>query len=154
MSIAVVAAGCGGGGGGDDGSTAPSLSKAEFVKRANAVCKKQRADLIEEASSFERLRSGRKPRPYADMVHFVLLPTIEEELNRLEELGVPAGEEKYVGYILFTEQSALDSVATMPRVGSIEAAERHFIKSGKLFRAYGLSACAHPRHEQTNDKGA
>ena len=77
---------------------------------------------MEQVSAFERRRGRGKPRPYADMVHFVFLPVVEEELARLEELDVPAGDEDLVDFILFTERAAVDKVAIMPRVASIKAA--------------------------------
>lgn len=143
--IAAIATGCGGGGDPASGSgsgntvTAPP-SKAAFVKEANAACSHARAGLATKEAEFERRRGGRKPRPGADMVHFVYLPTMESQIWRIEELGVPHGEERRVEELLYTEQHAIDSVAVM-QFASQPLAERHFAKADKLFRAYGLGSC-------------
>lgn len=138
-SAALVVAGCGGG---DEASSASTLSKAEFVKRANAVCRKERAGLAGRIAEFEQRRGGKKPRPYADAVHFVVLPTIESEIWKIESIGTPVGEKERIRVLLAAERSALDSVAVKPRVPSIEAARQPFDRSGRMFRAYGLSSCA------------
>jgi hypothetical protein len=139
-AVAVLAAGCGGG---SDASGASSLSKAEFIKQANAGCKKERAGLMERIADFERRRAGKKPREYADAVHFVFLPTIEAEVWEIGKLDAPPSEEKPVYELLSDDRTAIDAVAVIPRVPSIKAAERHFTAVGKMFRASGLPACAH-----------
>lgn len=138
-AIALVG-GCGGGGEDDAGPTKPT--KAEFIKQANAACEEERAGLMKRVADFERNRSGGRPEPGADMVHFVYLPTMEAQVFRIEELGVPRGESIRIDMMLDASRFAIDAVAVKPRVPSMEAAERHFAEADKLFLEYGLDSCA------------
>jgi hypothetical protein len=140
-AIATVVFGCGADNGG--GKTATSPSKAEFIRQANSACARERSGLKERLSAFERFRAGEKPEPYADAVHFVLLPTIEEEIARVEELDPPGGEEERVDTILFAQKSTLDSLAVKQRVASISFAEKAFAAPARMLRAYGLASCAY-----------
>jgi hypothetical protein len=141
-SIVVTSVGCGGGDADTSTSTTAPLSKAQFLKQANAACAKERAGLAQRVAKYERLRGGREPAPGADMVHFIFLPTIEAQILRIEEIGVPRGQAGQVGAILDAERRSVDSVAVIQRVPSIAKAVRQFAEADKLLRAYGLDACA------------
>jgi hypothetical protein len=149
LLTAVVGAGCGGGGGdtskASTSSTAltiPTLDKAKFLKLANAACREARAGLGQRVASYERITAKEKPGSYVDMVHFVFLPTIEGEILGIEHTGIPKGEKERLRVLLAADRTAVDAVAVMEKVPSIAVAERHFVKSGRMLRAYGLSACA------------
>jgi hypothetical protein len=141
-----ISAGIGFGCGGDDddGATAAGGAKAEFASKANAACAKESSGLMKRARTFEKRRAeaDASPEPYVDMVHFVFLPTVEMQVLRIEQLKPPVGEAARVDALLDADRSAIDRVATMPRVPSIEVARRYFVEADKLFRAYGLAACA------------
>jgi hypothetical protein len=139
VSIGMVSFGCGGD---EKPASASVFSKAEFIKQANAACERERAGLMERISSFERRRAPGRPLAGADMVHLVYLPTMETQMWRIEELGVPRGEGGRIDAMLDAERFAVDAVAVIPRVPSRAAAERHFAEADKLFRAYGLHSCA------------
>lgn len=144
LAVSIAAgAGCGGGGGDATGSS-PRLSRAEFVKRANAVCKRERVGLKREVSRLMRLQEHPKPRPalIALAAHYVLLPAIELEMVRVAGLGIPPQDEKRVENMLTQERYELDGVAVRGTIPSIAAIYRPFGKSARLFRAYGLSSCA------------
>lgn len=146
-SIATIGSGCGGSSGDSLNSDSKSdaaapLTKAQFLEHANAACAEERAGLKQRLAKYERLSAGRKPAPGADMVHLVFLPTIEAQIFRLEELGAPPGQAVQVDTLLDTERRAVDTVAVIPRVPSIAKAVQHFSEADKLFRAYGLGACA------------
>jgi hypothetical protein len=139
-----IGAGIGCGGEDDGGATAAGGGKAEFISKANAACAKESSSLMGRARTFEKRRAEADvpPEPYVDAVHFVFLPIVEEQINRIEELKLPAGEARRIDDMLDTNRSAIDIVATMPKVPSIAAARRHFADAEKLFLAFGLSACA------------
>lgn len=136
--------GCGGGDNPNSPQTAEGVAptKAAFLQRANQICREERVDLAQKIAKFERLRAGRRPEPYGDMVHYVLLPTVEEELGAIEELEPPKGELDSVDEVLFPQETALNNTAGTPRVPSVRAAERLFADATEALRAYGLQACA------------
>ncbi|HET8863446.1 MAG TPA: hypothetical protein VFM94_09375 [Solirubrobacterales bacterium] len=141
VAVATISAGCG-----DESSTSTpdAVTKAEFIAKANAACEKERDGLEKRVRDFERQLAARnaRPLPYADMVHFVLLPTIEGEIRRIYQLDLPPADEEQIDAMLSTKKFALDQVAVIPRVPSRKVAERHFVEADKLFRAYGLTSCA------------
>jgi hypothetical protein len=149
LSAAVVATGCGGDsssaaktGTSTAASTTPALDKAEFLELANAACRKARAGINQRIASYEHITSKEKPGSYIDVTHWVFLPTVEEEIARVLALGWPTGEKERIRVLLAAERTAVDAVAVMEKVPSIAVAERHFVKPGRMLRAYGLSACA------------
>lgn len=146
ISLVIGAGGCGDSGdSASDSSVAEDVrpSRAEFVKQANAACQRERAGLAERTSEFEKQQASleTKPVPGADAVHLVYLPTMEAQIWRIEELGVPHGEAASIDELLDAERSAVDTVAVKTTVPSIVTAERHFAEADKLFQAYGLTAC-------------
>jgi hypothetical protein len=143
LLIAVALLGCGGSDGSGDNDGGESLTKAEFVKRANAICRQVGAGLAQRTAKFKRLRAGMKPEPYVDDIHYVLLPVREEELWKIEGIGTPAGEKERLRVLFAAERTAIDAVAVIPNVASTAVVEQHFVRPGKMFRAYGLSSCAH-----------
>jgi hypothetical protein len=143
ISIAVAVSGCGGDDSGASGTrttTTSMLSKAVFVKQANAACLDERAKLPQRLADFKRENSAGQ-RSILDMVHAVYLPTIEAQTWRIEELGAPRGDEARVDAILDELRTAVDAVAVIPNVPSIAAADRHFGLTDRLLRAYGLLSC-------------
>jgi hypothetical protein len=138
MSIATTTAGCGGDS--EDASGNSRITKAEFVEQANEACERERAGLMQRVSEFERRRPD-KPLPGADAVHLVYLPTMEAQIWRIEELGIPRGEAGHIDAALDAGRFAVDAVAVKPRVPSIATAESHFAEADKLLRAYGLKSC-------------
>jgi hypothetical protein len=143
LALSTLSSACGDDGGEADfvPATAPPVTKAEFVKRANAICKKQRAGLMREVSSYERSHISDKPSSYIDAVHWVFLPAIDEEIMQLEELEKPPKDEKRIEKMIYAQKAALDSVAVIPEVASVRVAERSFLKPGRQLRVYGLSSC-------------
>lgn len=152
ISIAMLAAGCGGDSSGSDGGDATgqgqprgvSLSRSEFIEEASKGCREMRSSLKEEVSRFLANRRGEKPRPvlYADLAHFVLLPTIEAEMESIRYLGVPPSEERPIEKILDDSEYTINEIVFQQRIPSIDAVYRQFAKVIKGFRAYGLPACA------------
>lgn len=141
VALGVAMMGCGSD---DDDRATAAESKAEFVDKANAACAKEAADLGDRARTFEKRRAAANApsAPYVDVVHFVFLPTVEMQVLRIEQLKPPAGEAARVDALLDADRLAIDKVATMRRVPSIETARRYFVEADKLFREYGLTACA------------
>lgn len=137
VAAAVLAWGCGGG--------SSQLSKAEFVKQANAACSKERAPAVEEATNYmQQHGSEGKPVPvvFANMVKTVMLPVYEAELEALAALDGPAAQEKSIAKFTQLERAEMKEVESLSRVASFEAVEAHFIPSAKIARANGLTNCA------------
>ena len=98
-SLALVIGGCGGG---DDETT--SLTRAQFVKQGNEICKKQedrRSKMIYKIAE-EVNADPSKPLPISAQETLVLktLPPYEEAAEELDALGAPEGDEEKVEEIV------------------------------------------------------
>lgn len=137
-AVAVLAWGCGGGGG--SSSEAPPLTKAAFVKRANALCKsaeEKRGKTIKAALS--KVPRGVKAS-IAEQEEVVLaaLPPYDLLAEEFGELSAPKGDEGQVEAILASLEASVERARSEPRSALDDAA---FQKFNKEVSAYGLSAC-------------
>src|SRR6187200_764908 len=91
---ALAFAGCGGGG---DSDEPEALTKAQYVKQAEAICAKTDAKQSKLLSQELKARAGTGPASKSEQEAFVTnaaVPPLEEEAEGLSELGGPEGEEK------------------------------------------------------------
>ena len=152
LAIAVaVAAGCGGSGGsgGDGGNgstgastttgpskvdvTTSSLSKAAFLKQANAICTRG-VERVQKAFSSEASEAAQAEAVAA------FTAMVGEAVGEIQQLGAPKGDEAAVQATLTALQKAVDtseeeSASTLERLAAL------FRKSDALAGSYGLNAC-------------
>ena len=96
--LGVVGVGCGGGG--DD--TTSSLTKAEYVKQADAICAERKkewqtalTDYRKEAEKKNAVGNAKLEKELAeDALSDSMLPSLQTQLESLEDLGSPQGKEK------------------------------------------------------------
>lgn len=141
LSAAALLAGCGG----SDEAEGPipveagSLSKEQFIKRANAIC----AETLERAgAAYEDLELQGLAALSENTAEIVdaLLPTFKEEVDRLRSLGAPRGEGKQVSAFLAALQWNVDEAKAEPE--RFLAGEGRFARPAELARGYGLRECA------------
>jgi len=121
-----------------------SMSKAQFVKRANAACGQEKSGRIAQMEAYAlRHRKEGKPESelFADLTTTLLLPTVEAESLKIAALGAPMGEEKEIEAFLDAQQEGIEEVAAMPDIKTFEEFEAAFAKAGKLMKAYGVFVC-------------
>lgn len=149
MATAALAVGCGGGdddaSGSPNTSAVPTPSKAEYIKQASAACKRERADMASEITAYLRAQRGKgetRAELYSGLAQFVVLPTIEAEMFRMRELGVPPEEEPSIDAMLGAQETAINRVATSNNITSIAAIRRRFRQADRQYELFGLLACA------------
>jgi hypothetical protein len=124
--------------------TTSSLSKSQYVQRANRACEGVRADYLTELVSYtQKHRSEGKPRSELarDTIREVLLPIAEAESTALRELGAPAGDEEQIEAILAAQQKAIDELAEAQEELELGQVPTQFAAAGKLARSYGMGGC-------------
>lgn len=145
LVAAVAMVGCGSGGGGSDTAVAESsISKAQYVKQAEAVCKKGNEELEADFATFVREKENvKKPTEsdYAELLERVVAPNISAETEELWELDVPQGDASQVEAMLSAREESLTIAEGEPKA-LIENSEKVFGKASKLADAYGLKDCA------------
>jgi hypothetical protein len=146
LAVLLLAAGCGGG---DSSSTSAdeitvktsSLSKAEFIKRADAVCEAARKEFDREYNVFLRRKFGKNTDErvlQAELADTVIIPSFAKEVDGISALGAPNGDEQEIASFLKALQKRLNEL----HEDSSELSNEMFNKPAKLAIAYGLNGCA------------
>ena len=133
VALAVIAAGCG-----DSGEEA--LTKAEFVKQADAICKEHDKQVqVDFQSYIEESKTPPKDEG-AKLIETVFFPNIESEIEELRELVPPEGDEDQVTEMLDATEAGLEKAETEPdRILTLEA--NPFGDAKQLATDYGLKVC-------------
>jgi hypothetical protein len=138
VALATIAVGCG------DSDDSSSLSKAQFVKKGNAICTKGNEDInkgFEKFSREHKLSEQNQPNQaeLAEAAEEILLPRVTEQIEALRGLGAPEGDEAKVEKILGAAEKAVEEAEEDPR--SLRGSNTPFSKPNKLAREYGLTVC-------------
>ncbi|HET9162398.1 MAG TPA: hypothetical protein VFN89_02990 [Solirubrobacterales bacterium] len=148
LAAALLVAGCGSS---DDNGTTASLSKAQFVKQGNAICRKGNAQIESEFEEFaEEHHLGKHEKPskkvLAEATETVLIPAITTQIEGLRALGAPEGDEGEIDEILSGAEEALEEAEEDPAAFT-EGEPTKFKQVNKKARAYGLTVCAEEGNE-------
>jgi hypothetical protein len=140
-ALALIVAGCGSGGGSTEGTS--SLTKAEFVKKGNAICAKGNEEIekgFEEFRKEQGFSKNEKPSNAVleEAVETVLVPRIGKEIENIRALGPPDEEAEAV---LDAAEEALEKGEENPKLFLKEESTGPFAKANKLSREYGLTKC-------------
>lgn len=137
LAAALVAAGCGGGG--SDISTV-SLTKPQYLKKADAICEEDYAHRTASLVRDESKIRGMSTAEEEEVVVNIVLPTYRRDVAELTQLGVPKGHEAEVEKVLSTFEETLDRVEADP--GSILAgASKQFGELEQLTHKFGYERC-------------
>jgi hypothetical protein len=142
---ALIVAGCGGSSdsstGGGDGS---SLSKAAFIKKAEAVCEKavfkrnttmEAAYQRESGGSEERLDKATEEK----VVLETIVPPMEALAKELDRLGAETGNSSQVEPVVTQLEEANAQVKKSP-AGAL-AVKDPYVQVKEAAHSYGLTAC-------------
>lgn len=154
-ALGIAVAGCAGGtdASGDSSENgvvvvpAGSLSKAAFVKKVNVLCLREQTKLYSE--TVEHLKQNTRPgaRPsaslYKETLNTLFIPRTEEQIEQIQAIGAPKGDEKAVGKILTSLQQALEAGRNLPKKETIRL-EKLLEPGGELAKKYGIGNCAFP----------
>jgi uncharacterized protein with von Willebrand factor type A (vWA) domain len=139
LAVGLVVTGCGGGG---DSSTV-TITKAEFVKKADAACKKGeeriQTDFRNYLKEHEELTEPTEEQ-FSKLVDVVLTANVEQELDEIRALGIPSGDDDQVEAFLEAREEGLEKAEAEPKA-VVQGSESPFTKASKLAKEYGLKAC-------------
>lgn len=148
MAVALFSAGCGGSdssaSGGEVTVTTGSLSKAEFVKRADAICKEAREKFTREYTAFakkvQRTSKTAQEAASGELIEDILIPNFQKDVDEISALGAPKGDEEKVAAFLNALQQQLEEIHERPKI--LETTVTPLAKAEKLAKTYGLTGCA------------
>jgi hypothetical protein len=154
LGCALAAAGCGGDDDDDDTTAATTatteatggpgdepLSKEEFIKAADGICRQGDQEINREAG---RTFGNERPSQQAqeDFVTDTVLPNIQAQVDGIRALTPPEGDEDQVTAILDAAQRAIDETEDDPSALTQEGGGSDpFAEANRLAQDYGLTAC-------------
>jgi hypothetical protein len=141
LALSLLAAGCGGGS--DDSSTGPTISKAVFIKKADAVCSGGNKRMEVAFAHFLEENKNIKHPSKADfeaLVGKVLIPNVDQEIKEIRALGAPSGDEDKIGEIITALEEGVETAEGNPQA-VVNSSEAVFGISSRLAKEYGLEVC-------------
>ena len=138
--LALVAAGCGGGG---DSSGGEALTKAEFIKQGDEICKQGEAQLEEETEEFAEDNNVDTENPtraqQEEVIKTVVAPALRKQAEELGELGAPSGEEEAAEEIVTSLEEGSDAMEEDP--GKLLEGNNPVEKASTLAKEFGFKEC-------------
>jgi hypothetical protein len=150
LTFTALLPGCGGG---QDASISKAtetgpLTKAEFIKRGDEICRKADTTQFNEASRY-REKHGKElgklpPIPAEEKVIVaIILPSIRRQMKELEALGTPKGEEKMVKSFFAGIEAGLKRAAKHPYHVEWEyPSQNPFLAVDEALANYGFAYCS------------
>lgn len=139
LSLGLLVAGCGG------GSDEEGLTKAEFIKQADAICEQANEALEGETKDYAEengIPIDREPSDEVkeELVVEVIVPNVEGQAEEISALGAPSGDEETIDELVEGIETAAGETADDPST-VIEGDEAAFAEVNKLASDYGLKVC-------------
>jgi hypothetical protein len=142
LATVVALAGCGGSGSAD--TTAAAISKAEFIKKADAICAKGQKRSQSELNAFakENNASGAKEPTTAEWAEIgtqILVPALQRQLDEVRQLGSPAKDEEQIDEYLDQSEEAIEKLEEDP--GEAKSPSKLLADAHKTIKGYGFKVC-------------
>jgi hypothetical protein len=146
LSVAALAAfvsllaGCGGGGGDES-----ALSKAQFIKQADTLCKKMDTRLYAKLQRIGRLypEGGSQQVVLEKFLLGVILPEIQQEARELGDLPAPKGDEENIQAITSKIEAGIENAEDDP-TSTVTDLRGPFSAAIKSATEYGFEVCNEP----------
>ena len=137
LGIAVLVAGCGGGGDESESSattvSTSSLNKAQFVKKANAICERGRKKFLNYLSHEVN---------FPEAIEVSIVPAFEGIVEQVRDVGAPKGDAAQIEAFLGSMQSGSDTLTEKRfSIKALPEIEPPFEGSARLARQYGIRRC-------------
>jgi len=142
LAIALIAAGCGSS---SDESSTSSLTKAQFIAKADAICTKGNKEIETESEAYAEENGIDLEKEPADaqkeeLVTEVIAPGVLKQGEEIGAIGAPSGEEGQVNEIVEAVETAAAETEEDPSA-VINGSSGPFTKANKLAKDYGLKVC-------------
>jgi hypothetical protein len=139
LAAGLIAAGCGSS---DKSGEKSSITKAEFVKKGNAICAQGNKEIETQGQKVFGKDPNKKPSKakLEEFANTVLLPSVEDQVNKIRALGAPKGDEAKVKAILDAADQGIQKGKQDPLSLTNEGSDP-FADANRLAKAYGLKVC-------------
>lgn len=135
LIVGLGAAGCGSSKS-SSGTSATSITKPEFLAKANAICTKGNKQTDAAAA---KLGKNPSEAQFVAVAKSTDIPAIQAQIDEIRALGAPSGDRATVTNLLNLAQADLNKVKSKPALlaGKVEP----FANFAKVAHPYGLKAC-------------
>jgi hypothetical protein len=140
LAAATVGAGCGGD---SVATTIPtsSITKAEFVKKANAICKPGAARLLSEVTAYQKKHIDEvSVKLIPNTARAIIRPALQSQIDQIRNLGAPRGDaselEKFFATLLHGVNEIINQKAT-----TFEEVEGRLVPADDIAKRYGIDQC-------------
>ncbi len=141
LVIVAVGTGCGG------GNSGASLTKAEFIRRANVICAKAGKEVHSEFLAYAKTLEGKEPKTRSGITaaqkkvaETIVIPVKQKEVEQLSKLDAPVGDSDRIATVLNAIEQGIEKAQAEPVLATTNA-EEVFGASEKIARNYGLDDC-------------
>ncbi len=136
FALVLVAVGCGSSG---------SISKQEFITKADAICKKGNDQIQSEIQAYSKkvgLSGNTQPTDaqVTEIANTILIPSVQGQHDDISDLGAPSGDQDQVDAILSAVQDGIDQAKKDPTT-LLQSNDTTFAKANQLAKDYGLTVC-------------
>jgi len=135
--LVALVAGCGG------SSDSDSLTKAEFIKQADAICTKGEKSIEDGAEKFAKENDVNTEKPTEaqkeEVITQVVAPEIRKQGEEIGDLGAPEGDESEVEAIVSAVEEGADELEDKPKL--LIEGKNPLTDGSKLAKEYGLKVC-------------
>lgn len=155
LAAVMAVAGCGGGGT-DESTTAsttastskdattPSISKAEFITRADAICKEGGEQAQSEFAAFakeNKISEGKEPTTaqWEEIGTKILVPALQKQGDQIRQLGIPAGDEAQIETFLDRADEAVEKLEENPETA--KSPSTVLAEAREVIKGYGFKVC-------------
>jgi hypothetical protein len=140
-AISMIVAGCGGS---DDTTDSSGSTKAQFLKQGNAICAEGNKEIEKGFEEFETENGLENKQPskaqLTEAIETVVLPAVSNQVEGIEGLEPPSGEEAKVEAITDAAAEAVEKGEEDPAALTSEKADP-FAEANELANEYGLVKC-------------
>lgn len=125
------------------------LTKAQYIKRASAICDRHRKERFQATRAYVKQRAAGSEREITEEEMIVavrtdvFIPSMEDQLTDLRELGAPQGDKKPVSAYLAAFEDWLAALEQHKDPTSVSALDQQLDRAGRLARAYGVIECSY-----------
>jgi hypothetical protein len=127
---------------GDDGATADSLTKAQYIEEADKICAEGNQEIEQAATEAFPDDTAPSAEDVESFASDTVEPTLRSELEQLQDLPAPDGDEQTLTALYGSLESALDKLADDPSLINDQAASTEaFAEANRLAKQYGMTEC-------------
>jgi len=141
LAVAVCLSGCGGGSASGDSSGSEPLTKAQFIKRASAICRGEETRKTRALGSASKRGENYLAGSHQELEELVakaILPLYAVMIEELAELDPPAGDRPEVERIISQyEKKLVEAEANPGRLITDDS----FVEVNQLAERYGIEDC-------------